>query len=260
MATNGRAADSLAPTGQIPLVRDEFPGSLIIVEGVDGSGKSTQLQLLREWLVEQGADVLFTEWNSSSLTARAVRRGKRRLWLGHLSFVLLHATDFTHRYENIIVPALREGKLVLADRYVFTAFARDVARNADPASVRRLYSFAQQPDLPLYFQVPLDVAMTRVLTGPGREGLKYYEAGLDLGLSHDPQESYRLFQGRVVAEYNRMIDEYNLTVIDANRGIEPQMAEVRELARPILERHLDMLGQREESRRERRRRRELVRG
>ncbi len=256
---NGPPADVAAgQTAEIGLQRLDYPGSLIIVEGVDGSGKSTQLQLLHEWLVGQGADVLFTEWNSSSLTAKAVRRGKRRLWLGHLSFVLLHATDFTHRYENIILPALREGKLVLADRYVFTAFARDVARNADRASVRRLYSFAAQPDLALYFRVPLDIAMDRVLTGPGREGLKYYEAGLDLGLSRDPHESYRLFQGRVVDEYDRCVDEYGLTVIDANRPIEPQREEVRALARPILDRHLEMLGTREATRRGRRR--EVVRG
>ena len=119
--------------------------------------------------------------------------------------VVEQQNHFGRILRNHILPALREGKLVLADRYVFTAFARDVARNADRASVRRLYSFALQPDLPLYFRVPLDVAMNRVLTGPGREGLKYYEAGLDLGLSQDPQESYRLFQGRVVNEYDRMI-------------------------------------------------------
>lgn len=251
MTLNGeaRAAGLEREYEPIPLQRFDHAGSLIIVEGVDGSGKSTQLQLLREWLVEKGADVLFTEWNSSSLTQKAVRRGKRRLWLGHLSFILLHATDFTHRYENIILPALREGKLVLADRYVFTAFARDVARNADRASVRRLYSFAMQPDLALYFRVPLDVAMNRVLTGPGREGLKYYEAGLDLGLSQEPEQSYRLFQGRVVHEYDHMIDEFGLTVIDANRAIEPQQEEVLALAQPILDRHLQMRSERQESRR-----------
>ena len=251
------ALEPRSAVATIPLQRHGLPGSLVVVEGVDGSGKSTQLQILREWLVEQGADVLFTEWNSSSLTAKIVRRGKRRLWLGHLSFILLHATEFTHRYENIILPALREGKLVLADRYVFTAFARDVARNADRASVRRLYSFAAQPDLALYFRVPLDVAMHRVLTGPGREGLKYYEAGLDLGLSHDPEESYRHFQGRVVAEYDRMVDEYALTVIDANRTIGPQREEVEALARPILQRHLARLAERPDSRRARR---EVARG
>ena len=257
MTRNDTWSGDGGPSPSIPLQQFDRSGSLIVVEGVDGSGKSTQLRLLQEWLIDQGADVQFTEWNSSSLTAKAIRRGKRRLWLGHLSFVLLHATDFTHRYENIILPALREGKLVLADRYVFTAFARDVARNADRASVRRLYAFALQPDLALYFRVPLDVAMQRVLTGPGRDGLKYYEAGLDLGLSPDPVESYRLFQGRVVSEYDRMVDEYGLTVIDANRSIEPQQREVQALACPILERHLEMLCERQQRRFGRQ---ELVRG
>ncbi|MFN0073883.1 MAG: dTMP kinase [Chloroflexota bacterium] len=229
-----------APVHDGRLPRLDYAGSLIIVEGVDGSGKSTQLAMLRKWLEDNGADVLFTEWNSSSLTQKAVRRGKRRLWLGHLSFVLLHAADFTHRYENIILPALRAGKLVLADRYVFTAFARDVARGADPTSVRQLYNFAIRPDLALYFRAPLEVAINRVLTGEGRKGLKYYEAGMDLGLSADSNESYRLFQAKVVREYERMVDEFSLTVIDADRPIAPQQEEVIELARPILERHLDL--------------------
>jgi dTMP kinase len=224
--------------GRLP--RLDYAGSLIIVEGVDGSGKSTQLAMLRKWLEDNGADVLFTEWNSSSLTQKAVRRGKRRLWLGHLSFVLLHAADFTHRYENIILPALRAGKLVLADRYVFTAFARDVARGSDPTSVRQLYNFAVHPDLAMYFRAPLEVAINRVLTGEGRKGLKYYEAGMDLGLSTDSNESYRLFQGKVVHEYERMVDEFGLTVINADRPIGPQHDEVIELARPILKRHLEL--------------------
>lgn len=235
-----KAVAPMEPEGESALPRLDYAGALIIVEGVDGSGKSTQLAMLRTWLEEQGADVLFTEWNSSSLTQKAVRRGKHRLWLGHLSFVLLHATDFTHRYENIILPALRAGKVVLADRYVFTAFARDVARGADATSVRQLYNFAVQPDLALYFRVPLDVAMDRVLTGEGRTGLKYYEAGMDLGLSEDTKESYRMFQSAVVRQYDRMVDEFNLTVVDANREVEPQHADLLELTKPILERHLDL--------------------
>ena len=260
MTTNGALTTNGAVDGRPelgPRRPHEYPGALIIVEGVDGSGKSTQLVLLVEWLERQEVELIRTEWASSTLIRKPTKRRKGRESLGPVSFVLLHASDFTHRYENIIVPALREGKLVLADRYVFTAFARDVARNSDRASIRRLYSFALQPDLALYFRVPLDVAMHRVLTGPGREGLKYYEAGLDLGLSHDPAESYRLFQGRVVDEYNRMVDEYHLTVIDANRAIEPQREEVRALARPILERHLQMQSERQQARRARR---EVVRG
>jgi dTMP kinase len=214
----------------------EYPGALIIVEGVDGSGKSTQLMLLGKWLEEQGVDLIRTEWTSSTLIGKATKRGKRRQWLGHLSFVLLHATDFTHRYENIIVPSLKAGKVVLADRYIYTAMARDAARGANPAAVRELYSFAVKPDLALYFRVPLDVAINRVLTGAERGELKYYEAGMDLGLSSDSIESYKLFQRRVSDEYDLMVDEFGLTVIDAERTIEVQQAEVTALASKVLER------------------------
>jgi dTMP kinase len=214
----------------------DYPGALIIVEGVDGSGKSTQLMLLGEWLEQQGVDLIRTEWTSSTLIGKATKRGKRRQWLGHLSFVLLHATDFTHRYENIIIPSLKAGKVVLADRYIYTAMARDVARGANPYAVRELYSFAVRPDLALYFRVPLEVAITRVLTGAERGELKYYEAGMDLGLSTDPIESYKLFQRRVSDQYDRMVDEFGLTVIDAERTIEAQRAEVTALARGILAR------------------------
>jgi dTMP kinase len=214
----------------------DYPGALIIVEGVDGSGKSTQLMLLGRWLEQQGIDLIWTEWTSSTLIGKATKRGKKRQWLGHLSFVLLHATDFTHRYENIIIPSLKAGKVVLADRYIYTGMARDGARGANPLAVRELYSFAIKPDLALYFKVPLEVAINRVLTGAERGELKYYEAGMDLGLSPDPIESYKLFQRRVSDQYDRMVDEFGLTVINAERTIEAQHAEVTALARPILER------------------------
>ena len=214
----------------------DCPGALIIVEGVDGSGKSTQLVLLGDWLEEHGVDLIRTEWTSSTLIGKATKRGKKRQWLGHLSFVLLHATDFTHRYENIILPSLKAGKVVLADRYIYTAMARDAARGADRAAVRQLYSFALKPDLALYFRVPLDVAIHRVLTGKERGELKFYEAGLDLGLSRDPIESYKLFQSRVSAEYDAMVPEFGLTVIDAERTIEAQREEVSALATAVLER------------------------
>ena len=212
----------------------DYPGALIVVEGVDGSGKSTQLMLLGQWLERQGVDLIRTEWTSSTLIGKATKRGKRREWLGHLSFVLLHATDFTHRYENIIVPSLRAGKVVLADRYIYTAMARDVARGANPRAVRQLYSFAVKPDLALYFRVPLEVAVHRVLSCAERGELKFYEAGMDLGLASHPVESYKLFQRRVSDEYDRMVDEFGLTVIDAERTIEVQHAEVTGLATAAL--------------------------
>jgi dTMP kinase len=150
--------------------------------------------------------------------------------------MLLHATDFTHRYENIILPSLKAGKVVLADRYVFTAMARDAARGANRRGVRQLYSFAVKPDLALYFRVPLDVAINRVLSGAERGELKYYEAGMDLGLSPDPIQSYKLFQRRVSDEYDRMVPEFGLTVVNAERAIDVQHAEVTGLAQPILQR------------------------
>ena len=233
MTTNLVADGRVMPGRQRP---HDYPGALIIVEGVDGSGKSTQLVLLGEWLEQQGVDLIRTEWTSSTLIGKATKRGKKRQWLGHLSFVLLHATDFTHRYENIIVPSLKAGKVVLADRYIYTAMARDVARGANPQAVRQLYSFAVKPDLALYFRVPLEVAINRVLTGAERGELKYYEAGMDLGLSPDPIESYKLFQRRVSDEYDRMVDEFGLTVINAERTIEAQHAEVKALGREVLDR------------------------
>jgi dTMP kinase len=231
--TNGATNGQFKPPAQRA---HDYPGALIIVEGVDGSGKSTQLVLLGEWLERQGVDLIRTEWTSSTLIGKATKRGKRRQWLGHLSFVLLHATDFTHRYENIIVPSLKAGKVVLADRYIYTAMARDAARGANREAVRELYSFAVKPDLALYFKVPLDVAINRVLTGAERGELKYYEAGMDLGLSPDPIKSYKLFQRRVSDEYDRMVDEFGLTLINAERTIEVQHAEVTALAQPILDR------------------------
>jgi dTMP kinase len=243
-AMRAAQTDDDAAGARTPLARLDYAGALVVVEGVDGSGKSTQIQLLRQHLQEQGADVLFTEWNSSSLTREAIRTGKKRLWLGPLSFALLHAADFAHRFENVILPALRGGKIVLADRYVFTAFARDAARGLSPAALRQGYGYAVQPDLALYFRVPLEVGMQRVLTGEGRSGLKHYEAGLDLGLSADPEESYRLFQGRVVAEYDRIVPEYGLHVVDADRPVAPQHQEVRALVAPLLRRHLDLKNRR----------------
>jgi dTMP kinase len=232
LSTNGAVH---GPADVCKLRPHDYPGALIIVEGVDGSGKSTQLMLLGQWLERQGVDLIRTEWTSSTLIGKATKRGKRRQWLGHLSFVLLHATDFTHRYENVIIPSLRAGKVVLADRYIYTAMARDVARGANPQAVRELYSFAVKPDLALYFRVPLDVAINRVLTGAERGELKYYEAGMDLGLSSDPIESYKLFQRRVSDQYDLMVEEFGLTVIDAERTIDVQQSEVIDLARPILE-------------------------
>jgi len=201
-------------------------GRLIAVEGVDGSGKSTQLHLLEQWLRHQNLKVFKTEWNSSETVKEITSRGKKKGLLTPTTFSLLHATDYADRYERNILPLLEAGYFVLADRYVYTAYARDIVRGCHPKWVRKIYSYAVKPDLTFYFRVPVDVAVSRILVG--RPKLKYYEAGMDMNLSNDPYESYRIFQGRIVEQYEAMVESEGLVAIDANRVIEEQQLEVRD--------------------------------
>src|SRR5277367_4316623 len=151
----------------------EIEGKLIAVEGLDGSGKSTQIRLLKRWLELEGYKVFFTEWNSSELVRKATRKGKKKKLLTPTTFSLIHATDFADRYERQILPLLKGGYLVLADRYVYTAFARDAARGCSPRWLRNLYSFPPVPAITFYFELPLEVALGRILEG--RPSLKFHE-------------------------------------------------------------------------------------
>ena len=208
-------------------VPNRYPGKLIVVEGIDGSGKSTQISLLSHWLRSQGYAVAFSEWNSSSLVRETTRRGKKKEMLTPTTFSLLHATDFADRLESYIVPLVKAGAIVCADRYAYTAFARDVARGVGRRWVRNLYRFAIHPSLAFYFRVPLDVALGRILGG--RDALKYYEAGMDLGLARDVEESFRIFQGRILDEYDAMAKEVGFHIIDATQSIEAQQIRMREI-------------------------------
>jgi dTMP kinase len=210
----------------------DLPGKLFIVEGIDGSGKSTQLDLLHKWLVSQGYLVVATEWNSASIVKQTTRRGKKRRLLTPMSFSLIHSADFASRTYQQILPALRGGAVVLADRYVFTAFARDAVRGVSREWLRELYSFAVQPSLAFYFDVPLAEAITRIRGG--RAQLKYYEAGLDLGLSSDPEESFARFQGLIRNEYEQLVDEFGLIRMDATQTLIRQQRLMREIVRPHL--------------------------
>ncbi|HEY7679157.1 MAG TPA: thymidylate kinase [Terriglobia bacterium] len=210
-----------------------FPGKLFVVEGIDGSGKSTQLQLLHQWLRAEGYGVVYSEWNSSLLVRDTTKRGKKRQMLTPSTFSLIHATDFADRIERNIIALLKTGAVVLCDRYIYTAFARDGVRGMNPQWLRELYSFAVKPTIAFYFRVPLEVAMNRILTG--RNGIKFYEAGMDLALSHDPEESFRLFQGRILEEYEKMIPEFDLQVIDATLPIEEQQTQMRQAVKAKLE-------------------------
>jgi dTMP kinase len=176
--------------------------------------------------------VFSTEWNSSNVVREITSKGKKKGLLTPTTFSLLHATDFADRYETNILPLIEAGYVVLADRYIYTAYARDVVRGCSPRWVRKVYSYAVKPDITFYFKVPVETAVNRILSG--RPKLKYYEAGMDLNLSNDPFESYRIFQGRIVGEYEKMAQHEGFTVIDGTLDIEQQQKILRKrVAREI---------------------------
>lgn len=211
-----------------------MPGKLIVVEGLDGSGKSTQAHLLRRWLEMGGYRVYFTEWNSSPLVKNVTKRGKKEQLLTPTTFSIIHATDFADRFERQILPMLHAGYIVLADRYIFTAFARDAVRGVDRDWVHNLYHFASKPDLVFFFNVPLEIALGRILDG--RPKLKYYEAGMDMGYDTDIYQSFRIFQGHVYEEYIKMAKEFGFTVVDASCSPE----EEQKVVRAIIQKRFDL--------------------
>jgi dTMP kinase len=211
----------------------EYPGKLFVVEGIDGSGKTTQLTLLAKWLSAAGRPVFVTEWNSSALVKAATKTGKKKNALTPMTFSLLHATDFADRLLYKIIPPLKAGMIVLADRYTYTAFARDAARGIDRRWVRELYSFAARPDVAVYFRVPIEVSADRLLAR--RVKLKFYEAGMDMGWSASLVESFRIFQGKVLDEYDRIVEEFGLSVIPAEGSITEQQRTFRKLVSQHLQ-------------------------
>ncbi|MBP6715304.1 MAG: thymidylate kinase [Acidobacteria bacterium] len=215
------------------LTPHNYPGKLFVVEGIDGSGKTTQLSLLAKWLSAAGHRVFVTEWNSSALVKAATKTGKKKNALTPMTFSLLHATDFADRLLYKIIPPLKAGMIVLADRYTYTAFSRDVSRGVDRQWVRDLYSFAVKPDLAIYFRVPIDVSLDRLLAR--RVKLKFYEAGMDMGWSSNPIDSFRLFQSKVLSEYDAIVDEFGLSVIDASGSITDQQRVFREMVSRALD-------------------------
>jgi len=224
---------STLPQPGRPVPSRAYPGALVVVEGTDGSGKSTQLYLLKRWLEVGGYRVHFTEWNSSPLVRATTRRGKQRRSLTPVTFSLLHAADFADRCERQIMPLLQADYLVLADRYIYTAFARDVTRGCPARWLRNLYRFAPVPDITFYFRAPLDVAVDRILSG--RPKLKFYESGMDLALSFDRAESFRLFQARILEEYEKMVEADNFVVLDANLPVNKLQKQMRDIVAERIE-------------------------
>lgn len=193
-----------------------YEGLLIVIEGTDGSGKSTQLELLKKSIQAQSYGVMVSEWKTSRLIANVIDDAKERNLLNATTFSLLYAADFADRLENQIIPALKSGFIVLLDRYYYTALARDVVRGQDIEWVKNLYDYAPEPDLVFYLDMPVDVLMKRII---GTTGLDYYESGRDIGFSTDFYKSFEIYQKKCLEQYNIMKSEYNFKSIDGTKSI-----------------------------------------
>ena len=214
--------------------KHNYEGVLICVEGIDGSGKTTQIELLYNWLKSKTNNVILTSWNSSELISNTTKKAKKKNLLSGRTFSLLHAVDFADRLEQTIKPALKAGFIVLADRYFYTALARDVARGVDPQWVRNMYSFAIEPDLTFYIDVSPKDSLERICAN---RQPKFYEAGMDMKLSNNPYKSYVLFQNRIVEQYKEMIEEFDLVQVNALDSIHSKQSFMREKVVELLKKN-----------------------
>jgi dTMP kinase len=213
--------------------RSELPGRLIVAEGTDGSGKSTAISLLESWLIAEGYHVYRTSWNSSPFVKPLMRQFKKKEWLGPAAFSLLHASDFYDRYNRMILPRLQAGYIVLADRWVYTAWVRDSLRGLDLAWIQSLYKNVCAPHLAIYFSVPPDVAIAR-LKHSSRQ-LKYYESGQDISGLHDRWASFLWFQEKMRLAYLSLAEQHVLQLFDGTKSITEQQKILRQWLQPVLE-------------------------
>ena len=211
-------------------IRD-LTGTLITLEGTDGVGRSTQVRLLKGWLEVQGYGVIETGWTRSELMSETIGAAKAGHNLNQLTFSLLYATDFADRLEKNVIPALRSGFVVLADRYMYTAFARSVVRGADPGWIRSVFGFALVPDLVLYLDIDLEHLIPRVVAG---SGFNYWEAGHDLGLADNLFDSFRIYQTRLLQEFAHLAEQYHFQVIDARPPAGAVAEQIRAAVAPLL--------------------------
>jgi dTMP kinase len=209
-----------------------YPGKLIAVEGTDGVGRSTQIQLLREWLEVKGYGVVETGWTRSELMQPTIELAKSSNTLNKLTFVLLYATDFADRLEKEIIPALKAGFIVLSDRYIFTALARAGVRGVDRQWLRSLYGFAIAPHMVFYLNIDVKTLIGRVLES---RGMDFWESGMDLKHGDDIYDSFRAYQQKLLKEYASMGDEFGFRTLDARRSIDRIQDELRRQVSTFLE-------------------------
>jgi dTMP kinase len=199
------------------VTQKRLPGHLIAIEGTDGVGRSTQIELLRPWLELEGYGVSNTGWTRSPLLHETIEEAKAGHQLTVTTFSLLYAADFADRLEHEILPALQAGFIVIADRYMYTAFARNTVMGADPAWTRDLFGMALVPDLVLYLDIDVDALVPRVIQG---KGMDYWESGMHLALGTDLFDSFVRYQRRLLGEYQRLAEEFAFITVDARLPID----------------------------------------
>lgn len=209
----------------------DLRGRLIAIEGTDGVGRSTHIEMLQEWLEVQGYGVVTTGWTRSNLMSKTIEMAKQGNTLDRWSFSLLYATDFADRLEHQIIPALRSGFVVLADRYIYTPFARDFVRSGDRNWIRDVFGFALIPDLVCYLRIDVDTLALRVIES---NGMNYWESGMDLRLGADLYDSFKKYQALLIEEFDKMAEEFHFEVIDARKAPEEIQAELRAKIQPLL--------------------------
>ncbi len=212
--------------------RDELlPGRLIVIEGTDGVGRSTQMHLLRPWLESSGYAVVDTEMTRSELVGMGLKQAKEGHTLGPITLNLFYATDFVDRFESQILPALRAGFIVLTDRYIYSLMARALVRDADPHWIRSIFGLALVPDAVFYLRIGVDDLIPRVLQ---RGGFDHWESGMDMRLGEDLFDSFVNYQERMLEQFDNMAQEYGFEVIDAAQPVEHIAELLKQKMLPLL--------------------------
>lgn len=210
----------------------DLPGKLIVLEGSDGVGRSTQTKLLRRWLEDEGFAVSDTGLHRSAMTQKGLEEAKKGHTLSRITMSLFYATDFADRLENQIIPALQAGFIVLSDRYFYSIMARDIVRGADPDWAHKIYGFALKPDLVLYLKADVTDLVSRLIHG---RGLNYWESGMDLRPSHNLYDSFIEYQSELTLLFDQFAKEYGFITVDAGRPVMEVFADLEDHIRGLLE-------------------------
>jgi len=210
----------------------ELSGRLIVLEGTDGVGRSTQITMLRRWLEEEGLGVFDTGLARSPLTQSGLDSAKAGNTLGNLTMNLFYATDFADRLENQIIPAMKAGFYLLSDRYFYSIIARNVVRGADPDWSRKVYGFALKPDVVFYLKSDVPTLVTRVVE---RGDFDYWESGMDIRCADNLYDSFCLYQARLIEQFDQMAEEFGFITIDATRSAQEVFEDIREHIRVLID-------------------------